>query len=99
MADRNERISWCDCGQPWLPAAGLFGTTEETQCHGCTLRERLARENVERERLSRDLARLTDAWLCDACGLDVPEEVAIALSRAASQVRELLPAETGYDNG
>ena len=31
----------CSCGQPWIPASGLYGTTEETQCHACTLRKEL----------------------------------------------------------
>jgi DNA polymerase III epsilon subunit-like protein len=29
----------CKCGQAWLPAAGLFGTTEETTCPACRLRK------------------------------------------------------------
>ena len=33
----------CVCGQPWRPAGGLYGTTEETQCQACTLRALLAK--------------------------------------------------------
>jgi hypothetical protein len=48
-------------------------------------------------RLRAALARLTDAWLCRA--VDATDEVARALATAAAEVRELLPADTGYDNG
>jgi len=43
-ADRLRRIRWCQCGQPWIPAAGLYGTTEETGCAACILRRLLAQE-------------------------------------------------------
>jgi hypothetical protein len=35
-------VRWCKCNQPWLPAVGLYGTTEETRCQACVLREMLA---------------------------------------------------------
>lgn len=40
--ERHGRIRWCGCGQPWIPAVGLFGTTEETECCACVLRQLLA---------------------------------------------------------
>lgn len=43
-ADRLPRVRWCACGQPWLPAVGLYGTTEETACQACVLRRGLAEE-------------------------------------------------------
>lgn len=48
----------CKCGQAWLPAPGLFGTTpapglfgttEETSCPACRLREMLEEERALRE--------------------------------------------------
>ena len=36
--DGWRRIRWCECGQPWIPVAGLDGTTEETRCPACGLR-------------------------------------------------------------
>ncbi len=41
-------VHWCSCGQPWKLALGLYGTTEATRCHACTLREML--HDAERER-------------------------------------------------
>jgi hypothetical protein len=38
----------CKCGQAWLPAPGLFGTTEETECPACRLRK-LNKEFRDRE--------------------------------------------------
>lgn len=46
----------CACGQPWRPAAGLYGTTEETRCHACVLRDLLKRADAEVERLHVQLA-------------------------------------------
>lgn len=47
-SERLRRIRWCACGQPWLPAVGLYGTTEETQCPACILRRLLAEERASR---------------------------------------------------
>ncbi len=41
----------CVCGQPWRPAGGLYGTTEETQCQACTLRALLAKATSQRDDL------------------------------------------------
>lgn len=38
----------CECGQAWLPAPGLFGTTDETECPACRLRK-LNKEFRDRE--------------------------------------------------
>lgn len=54
MDSEDERlrcIRWCHCGQPWIPAYGLYGTTEETECAACVLRRLLA---DERERTARE---------------------------------------------
>ena len=52
-------VRWCSCGQPWKPAAGLFGTTEETRCHACVLRDRHKREG---DGLGGYLRDILDAW-------------------------------------
>ena len=51
--DKHVNVRWCACGQPWVPAAGLFGTTEETQCPGCTLRmmNKKLGDELEQERV------------------------------------------------
>lgn len=46
------RLRWCECGQPYLPLAGLYQTTEQTRCQACTLREMMARERREREQVA-----------------------------------------------
>ena len=48
-------VRWCACGQPWLPAVGLNGTTDETQCQACTLRRllRKAMDTIAAERAKR----------------------------------------------
>ena len=53
-------VRWCACGQPWIPAAGLYGTTDETQCQACTLRGMLSRalDTLAAERAKR----------CETCG-------------------------------
>lgn len=43
----------CECGQPWLPAVGRYGTTEETRCPACVLRDRLVKIERERDELAR----------------------------------------------
>ncbi len=45
----SARLHWCECGQPWIPAAGLYGTTEETRCCACVLRDMVAALRVERD--------------------------------------------------
>jgi hypothetical protein len=67
-------IRECECGQPWRPAAGLYGTTEETRCQACVLREMLQRERAECDVLRRLLERVCPAphltldadWLSEA---------------------------------
>jgi hypothetical protein len=43
----SKDIRWCKCGQPWVPAAGLYGTTEETRCQACGLRDQVERLRVQ----------------------------------------------------
>lgn len=47
-SERLRSIRWCHCGQPWIPAAGLYGTTEETECCACVLRRLLTEERGAR---------------------------------------------------
>jgi len=44
LAETWTRIRWCRCGQPFLPAVGLYGTAEEQRCQACVLRSVLERE-------------------------------------------------------
>ncbi len=64
-----QHLRWCACGQPWLPAAGLYGTTEETQCPGCVLRAASERDAEELRRL-RALRSAVVEWASDAELLD-----------------------------
>jgi hypothetical protein len=41
------RIRWCTCGQSWIPAAGLYNTTEEQKCPACVLRSKRAENRAE----------------------------------------------------
>lgn len=41
----------CSCGDMWRPAAGLYGTTEETQCRACVLLATIERLEGERDAL------------------------------------------------
>lgn len=58
IANHNSRL--CACGQPWVPASGLFGTTEETECPGCVLRRLLDTARAERDAA---LAELHEAYI------------------------------------
>jgi hypothetical protein len=51
-----DRIRWCSCGQPWIPASG-FGVPEESQCPACVLRSKLSGCEDERERLTDECRR------------------------------------------
>jgi hypothetical protein len=59
--DRTNAIHWCQCGQPWIPAVGLYGTTEETECPACILRRMLAEERAKAMQARDEIARLRDA--------------------------------------
>ncbi len=76
LGDDAGRIRMCACGQPYLPTAGLYGTTERTECHACTLRKMLRRAESERD------AATTRAEAAEA-------DVRFAVMRAEAAEREL----------
>lgn len=55
---RSRPIRECECGQPWRAAFGLYGTTEETRCQACVLRDMLKRTEAERDAARQNLAAL-----------------------------------------
>lgn len=52
----------CTCGQAWRPAAGLYGTTEETECPACILRKLYAGSERERNKVRLEVSRLGDEY-------------------------------------
>ena len=65
----------CACGDVWRPAVGLYGTTDETRCCACTLREMLKKERDRRERaetagahMAARIAALRDYKIITLCG-------------------------------
>ena len=69
-AERLRHIRWCDCGQPWIPAVGLYGTTEETECPGCVLRRVLTE--------LRQLTFIDAVSICQRYAVDHPEHAQAA---------------------
>jgi hypothetical protein len=61
---RFAGVRWCECGQPWKPAAGLFGTTEETRCPACVLKDMVA-ELEHKDAEAGELCRADRAANCD----------------------------------
>jgi hypothetical protein len=52
---RLARVRWCDCGQPWIPAVGLFGTSDEPSCIACAQKGDFVKLAAEHHKL-RDAA-------------------------------------------
>jgi hypothetical protein len=61
LLNKHERVRWCDCGQPWIPATGLYGTTEETECPGCVLRRSHTVQVDSDEQVSQLVTELAEA--------------------------------------
>jgi len=62
-----DGVRWCDCGQPWKPAAGLFGTTEENHCPACVLRDMLQKSERKLDESEAELlAMRTRAFEAEA---------------------------------
>jgi len=66
---RAASIRWCECSQPWIPAAGLYGTTEETRCQACVLREMLHRDRDKVAALEEKLEARAKAVDAIAAGI------------------------------
>jgi hypothetical protein len=45
--ERLKLVRWCHCGRPWIPALGLYGTTEQVECSTCVLQKTLKRKEAE----------------------------------------------------
>lgn len=96
--ERVHRIRWCACGQPWLPAVGLYGTTEETECPACILRRMLVEERGARPGVvkakpplftgnARQFA-LRAVTLCQAYAVEHPEHAGAAAEIAVRITQE-----------
>jgi hypothetical protein len=105
VAEAERDVRWCSCGQPWVPAAGLYGTTEETRCPGCVLREACSVKEAinielltERNQLRRERNIATEAagggtWLWT--GSEAEDELEdlcedALVTMTAGQLRRLL---------
>ena len=62
---KRDAVRWCSCGRPWIPAAGLYGTTEQTECSACVLQRSLKQAERERDAL-RVLMDMSDGMRTSA---------------------------------
>jgi len=83
--EQHADLRWCKCGQPWKPAAGFWGTTEEAVCHACTLRGMLEKARAERDEARRE----RDDYL---------NELSIVLKRAEKSDAQRLLHQNGYED-
>lgn len=79
--ERLQAVRWCACGRPWVPAIGLYGTTEQTRCSACVLQDTV--EQL-RERL-RHICRILVAEV----GADGPCNAEEAAQRALVVIEQL----------
>lgn len=91
----HEKVRWCACGRPWVPATGLYGTTEQTECSACVLQKMLKRMEKERAEWVKAVQWATEQL--DLDGQLVEARTSVHLLRAQLRVDRRRALRLGAD--